>query len=514
MSNQNGEMFEREELGEKEEQVKSKGAKGALKIQEANRKQILLRAIDVDRLVGSGHVVRGIWDFVCQLDLKDFYEDIQTEQGQAGRPAWDPRVLISLWLLGYSMGIGTARQISGMCQHHPAFQWLTGLETINYHTLADFRTKVKQIHQMFANSLAVLSHEGLIRLKQVAHDGVKIKANAKKSSFCRTDKLQQHQQAAEKLVEELNKIPEQPGSRKKKQAAKRAAAERAGRVKAALESLKKISAQKPVSEKNSVRVSVTDPDARIMRQGDGGFAPSYNVQLTTDAQAGIIVDVQLTQSHNDRNELIPAMERLQNRFNTAPQQILVDTDFVTREVILEMADSKTDLISSVVDRHGIADTQYKRRGVTEDFRSETFSYNEETNTFTCPAAKTLTWDHKEDDPGIIRNFYKAKAADCQICSFKQQCCPNGKARSVTRNEIHQTIVDFNEKMQRPENKETYKKRAQLAEFPNAWIKEKMRLRQFHLRGLAKAGIEAFWAATTFNILQWIRLKWRLKLALP
>ena len=53
----------------------------------------------------------------------------------------------------------------------------------------------------------------------------------------------------------------------------------------------------------------------------------------------------------------------------------------------------------------------------------------------------------------------------------------------------------------------------MAEFPNAWIKDKLGLRQFRLRGLVKVGLEVLWAALTYNIQQWIRLSWRTKLAL-
>ena len=57
-------------------------------------------------------------------------------------------------------------------------------------------------------------------------------------------------------------------------------------------------------------------------------------------------------------------------------------------------------------------------------------------------------------------------------------------------------------------KRIYKRRGEVAEFPNAWIKEKLGIRKFRLRGLAKAGMEAVWACLTYNVMQWIRLSWR------
>ena len=72
----------------------------------------------------------------------------------------------------------------------------------------------------------------------------------------------------------------------------------------------------------------------------------------------------------------------------------------------------------------------------------------------------------------------------------------------------QTARDFSARMSEEANREKYKKRGPVAEFPHAWIKEKFQLRQFHVRGLVKAGLEAMWAALTYNVCQWERLVWR------
>ena len=99
-------------------------------------------------------------------------------EGQAGRPVWDPRVLISLWIYAYKDGVSSAREIARLCEYHPAYQWLTGMEVVNYHTLADFRIDASSRRSMgcFIEVLGVLSHQGLVTLKRVMHDGTKIKA--------------------------------------------------------------------------------------------------------------------------------------------------------------------------------------------------------------------------------------------------------------------------------------------------------------------------------------------------
>ena len=75
-----------------------------------------------------------------------------------------------------------------------------------------------------------------------------------------------------------------------------------------LEELERIRASKTSSaEKREARASLSDPEARVMKQSDGGFAPSYNVQLTTDAKEKIIVGMGITQNGSDYGELVDTM---------------------------------------------------------------------------------------------------------------------------------------------------------------------------------------------------------------
>ena len=118
------------------------------------------------------------------MDLSRFYEDIESSVEEGGRPAFDPQLLISLWVYAYSEGIGSAREVARRCEFDPAFQWLTGLEEVNYHTLADFRVeKQEELDELFTQVLAALSKEGLITLEQVMQDGTKIKALASTRSY-------------------------------------------------------------------------------------------------------------------------------------------------------------------------------------------------------------------------------------------------------------------------------------------------------------------------------------------
>ena len=109
-----------------------------------NRQQMSWRAVDVEKLIDDDHAARAIWKPVGRLDLSPFYRAIESSAAEGGRPAFDPQLLISLWVYAYSQGIGSAREVARRCEYDPAFQWLTGLEEVNYHTLADFRVKSRR----------------------------------------------------------------------------------------------------------------------------------------------------------------------------------------------------------------------------------------------------------------------------------------------------------------------------------------------------------------------------------
>src|SRR6202171_4094572 len=173
-------------------------------IRRVNRQQMSWRAVDVERLIGEDHRARAIWALVGRLDLKRFYDGIESSAEEGGRPAFDPQLLISLWVYAYSEGIGSAREIARRCEFDPAFQWLTGLEEVNYHTLASFRVeKQQELDEWFTQVLAALSKEGLITLEQVMQDGTKIKALASTRSYHGEGTIQGHLERARQRVEEM-----------------------------------------------------------------------------------------------------------------------------------------------------------------------------------------------------------------------------------------------------------------------------------------------------------------------
>jgi transposase len=482
------------------------------------RNQLCFRPIDVEKLVGPGHRVRAIWEFVGRLDLSGFYASVEAVEGEAGRPVWDPQLLISLWVYAYGDGVNSAREIAQLCEYHPAYQWLTGMEVVNYHTLADFRVAHQgELDELFAQVLGVLSYHKLITLKRVMHDGTKIKAAAADKSFRRQATLQSHLEQARQQVAALSEANAEELSARKAAARKRALLDKQQRLEAALqeiEELKKNQAKQSEEEKDQdkakePRVSTTDPQARIMIGAKGAFGPAYNVQISTDAQTKIIVGVGISQCSSDSGELVAAVQRIEDNFKEKPDQMVVDAAYPTHDAIEEMAQRGIDLIGPLRDSKQSSLDSLKRRGIAPEFYPQAFSYNESTDSYTCPANKTLHFETEEKQKGLIKRRYRARTAQCRACPFQAQCCPGSKkGRSVLRQQKSEVVLAFEAKMKTEEAIKIYKERAGVAETPNAWIKDKFGLRQFRLRGVVKVGMEAVWACLTYNISQWTRMCWQ------
>jgi transposase len=214
-------------------------------IRYVNRQQMSWRAVDVEHLIGEDHPARAIWALVGRLNLSAFYRAIESSVEEGGRPAFDPQLLISLWVYAYSRGIGSAREVARRCAYDPAFQWLTGLAEVNYHTLADFRVeKQQELDELFTQVLAALSKEGLITLEQVMQDGTKIKAQASSKSYLQEETIREHLERARRRVAEMGDPRNDEGSPRAKKAQTRAQREQQERLESALEALEKWQARK------------------------------------------------------------------------------------------------------------------------------------------------------------------------------------------------------------------------------------------------------------------------------
>jgi len=258
-----------------------------------DRRQLRWDMIDLEGLLPADHRARLVWSFVESLDLSPLYDQVLAREGEAGRPAADPAVLLSLWLYATIEGVGSARELERLAQSDAAYRWLAGGVPLNDHGLADFRVdSVEVLDRLLTQSVTALIAEGLVSLDEIAVDGTKIRASASKGSFKTGEKLLKIEAAvAGRLAALKQELSSDPGasSRRRQAARERAARDvqaRAGRARAALEGLeaeRKSRAAKHAKDeakKKEPKASTTDPEARHMRFPDGAVRPAYNARET------------------------------------------------------------------------------------------------------------------------------------------------------------------------------------------------------------------------------------------
>jgi transposase len=326
-----------------------------IRIRQAERRQAGFELVDLESLVVDDHPVRAVWSFVEGLDLQVFYDRIKARGETPGRPATDPRILVALWLYATADGIGSARALARLCEHHTIYRWICGGVGVNHTMLSEFRLDSGEfLDRLLTNSLTALMKEGLITLDEVITDGTKVRAAASRSSMRRRQTLVELEEKARIRVAELKQELEADSAAGERRLSKRrlsAAEDRARRVAAALA---KHPATAPKQEKGpsdrdkpppatgkngkkpkEERVSTTDPDAPLMKMADGAVRPAYNVQVSS--ASGFVVAIEPVQRRNDRG-LAPSMvAQVEQRCGMLPKRLLADTGAMTAADIVTMA---------------------------------------------------------------------------------------------------------------------------------------------------------------------------------
>lgn len=353
----------------------AKGKPAGLRLETAERGQIEFRQGCLDDLLSADHRARQVWDYVEGLDLGVLYGRVRTTVQSTGRPAIDPAILMSLWLYATLDGVGSARLLNRLCTSESAYRWLCGGVGMNYHTLSDFRSEAGPVlDDLLSRSMAGLIGSGLVDVQTVAVDGLRVRASAGSGSFRSGERLQELYAAAREAVEQLRtEVEEDPGSAERRTKARRQAAAEdrlrrlaeARRAHAEIEDKRAQEAReqrrKKPREAKPARASTSDPQARVMKMGDGGYRPAYNVQITTTVEGTHIIGVSVSNSASDRGLLGPAIDGIGRRYGVLPQQVLADGGFDSKADIERLHDGKIEVFCPLPD-YGKGDPAVPRKG--------------------------------------------------------------------------------------------------------------------------------------------------------
>jgi transposase len=323
-------------------------AAGEVRLRRPERRQMGWVPQCPDDLVPARHSVRTVADVVAKLDLSAFQEAIRAREGVAGRDATDPELLVALWLYACIRGIGSARELARRCEESAPFRWLCGGVSVNHRMLSDFRTDHgAALDELFTQVIASLVDQELVSVSRISQDGVRVRVSAGGASFRREERLRKLLAESQKHVEELRRQVEEPeqlsaAAARKKRAQRRAAQDTQKRLEQALAQLPELQQRQAeraeraghgkygqkIREKQ-LRVSTTDPEARVMKMANGGYHPAFNVQLASDPQSRAILGVEVSnQAYDSAGLSEPMREQVERRSGKKVQQQLLDGGYL------------------------------------------------------------------------------------------------------------------------------------------------------------------------------------------
>jgi transposase len=297
------------------------------------------------------HLVYFVSDVVDQLDLSAMYAVYEKEK--RGQPPYDPRLMTKLLVYGYCTGVFSSRRIQKRLQEDIPFRVLAAGNEPDFRTISDFRKiHIATLQNLFEQVLAMALECGAIKLGRVSLDGTKLKANASKHKAMSYARMQEKQKQLKEEVKQLleqaaaadeqedrqygnqrgDELPEELRRRETRLAkikeAKKVLEQRA-RDKAAEEG-KSAEEAKRTKPEDKDQYNFTDPESRIMKSGDG-FVQGFNAQAAVEPEFLLIVGQSVTEASNDKKQLKPMVELIEQQSGQRPEAILADNGYCSEE---------------------------------------------------------------------------------------------------------------------------------------------------------------------------------------
>ncbi|MDA8333238.1 MAG: IS1182 family transposase [Candidatus Dormibacteraeota bacterium] len=300
--------------------------------------QMLLLPPSVKEWVPDGDLAHVISDVVDVLDLCEI--EAVYEDELRGYPPYNPRMMTKLWLYAYAVGIRSCRKLGQLVQRDVGFMMLAAGNQPDFRTLNSFRLRhLEALSGLFVQVVRLCEKKGLVKLRHVAVDGTRVKANASKHSAMSYGRMKQEEARIRAEVEayftECDRVdaeedrlygPDQRGDELPEEL--RTAERRRRAIKEAMAELEREAkeAGKEAPEEKAQR-NFTDPESRIMKGSEGAFIQGYNAQAAVDASSQVIVAASLTTSAADAGQLVPIVDLIRDHLGVTPQQVSADAGY-------------------------------------------------------------------------------------------------------------------------------------------------------------------------------------------
>ena len=487
---------------------------------ELSRDQYVMMTLD--DLLAWNHRIRVVDELLERVDWSPWEE--RYRPSLRGQPAIHPRLVAGCILYGLMVRVRSSRQLEDATRERLDFQWFLGRRTIDHATFANFRTDfgdlLSGLNDWFAQRLceAVENALGLL-----VGDGTRMRANSNLHGALTGETLKRHAgQVARLLNDRLAQMAE-TDAREDEGAQEKAALreeieglraelaqyERAIEVAEARDAARR---QKEGANAAPVQVPVTDPDAMVVPNKDGGFAPNYTPTAVVDAASGAIISADVPEGTRESSVVMPAVERAR-RLGGNPQCIVADSAFACGPNLKKLdAENVEACMPTETDFRGTnpANRPDPAQPVPREqwaklpmngarLASSAFLYDSQRDEYRCPMGKRLT----PGGCGTNRHGARYRVYECPggaDCPLAGRCLvKNTRTRTLRRDEYQDLRDTVGRRMATQEGIQLYKRRGPLIETVFARIKVHMGIRQFLLRGLDKVRTEWSWICLAYNL---------------
>lgn len=458
-----------------------------MKFKQYHQNQTQLFPQSIEEIIPKDHVVRVINKIVESFDFQELYDSYSEE----GQPAYHPKMLIKVLIYGYTIGIRTSRKIGERLKSDAFFMYLTGMQYPDFRTISDFRKdKGEYFKNCFLQVLEVCKNMSLFNMKHIAIDGSKIKANASRNKTFALNELEKK----EKIIERILQEAEEADKAEDKLYGEKTGYEVPEELRDEEKLLEKIKeAKERIKKEKLKKINMTDPDARMMKKGDGGFDTCYNTQLAVDG-ASQIITVCDVKSQNTDNYLLPDIyPQIEENTKEKAEKVSADAGYYSGEAYRYIEKEKIDAYVPTTN----FEKEYKKGLPKYDRRN--FRYIYEKDEYICPGNKVLKFCNRTSRN---KNKFKVyKGVECLECKLRSDCIAQEKTkyRQININDEEAIRTTISEKLKTKEGREIYNQRIVIIEPVFAQLKYIMGFNRFLLRGLEKAKYEFNLICLAYNI---------------
>jgi transposase len=444
----------------------------------------------LEDVLSSDHPVRFVATFVDEFDAKAWRElGIQPKGKQDGAPAYDPRLLLSVWLYGFMTGVRSSRKLEAACRETLPYLWLTGRQRPDHNTLWRFYEDHRQgMRKLLRRTVRTAVVTGLVDWALQAVDGSKIAGNASRDrtfDAAGLKKLLERTDAAILDLEARNRSAGEPVPPRLPQ--------KLSQTKALRDKVRQ--AMKRVSEDEG-RTNLTDNDA-VLLKARGGFITGYNAQavaspLAPDAGGnGYLITATDVGQGNDQEELLPMLEAAEENLGQRTKQSLADAGYHSAENLALCQEQGRAIVMPEPGAKGLANPYHK----------DAFSYDAESDSYTCPLGQTLRYtDTKRDAKDQPVRRYRADARVCRSCPAFGACTKDRRHGRALEIGPHDAALKRHRALMASQAaKAVYSRRKEIIEPVFGIMKEQQAARRFLLRGLDNVLSEWTLLATAFNL---------------